>query len=208
MAESTRELWRRQERHAPGDRQRLFAAVADVVDVRTVLYPGSYVDLAPSFVFDDVTYVDVDRRARRFFDDEAGVAAILRDELGDVQRTFRLVHADYTETFETPHDRVDLLVSLYAGFVSEHCAQHLRVGGALLVNSSHGDVAMASIDERFELTGVVSHRDGSYRVSTNDLDRCLVPKRPVEISRDLLHDLGRGIAYTTSPHSYLFTRVR
>ena len=45
-----------------GDRWRLFRAVADFVAPRTVFYPGSYIDIAPSFVFDSVTYLDTDER--------------------------------------------------------------------------------------------------------------------------------------------------
>ena len=98
-------------------------------------------------------------------------------------------------------------MSLYAGFISEHCTRHLRIGGTLLVNPSHGDAAMASIDPRYELAGVVISRDGDYRVDTADLDRFLIPKKPQEITVDALHASNRGIGYTTSPFAYLFTRV-
>ncbi len=74
----TRKLWDEQDRRHPGDRLHLFAAVADTFAVSTVLYPGSYVDIAPMCVFDDVTYVDIDRRAARFFSDSAGVNEIRR----------------------------------------------------------------------------------------------------------------------------------
>lgn len=60
MLPATRKLWSEQDRHE-GDRHRLFAAVADAVSARTVLYPGSFVDIAPSVVWPLVTYVDTDR---------------------------------------------------------------------------------------------------------------------------------------------------
>ena len=63
-------------------RWRLFRAVAEAVDAKTVLYPGCYVDIAPSFVFPSVTYVDSDRRAPRFFGDEAGVREIVGSHTG------------------------------------------------------------------------------------------------------------------------------
>lgn len=206
MPESTVELWERQDR-AVGDRRPLFTAVAEATGAASALYPGSYVDVAPSFSIPDVTYVDVDRRANRFFGDREGVDEIVRAEVGTEARTIAFVHADYTDALPLPEEAFDLLISLYAGFVSEHCTRHLRIGGTLLVNSSHGDAAMASIDDRYELAGVVTSRDGGYRVTDDDLDRYLVPKRPTTITRDLLHDSGRGIAYTTSPFAYLFRRT-
>ena len=52
-------------------------AVAAAVSAQRVLYPGSYVDVAPSFVFPTVTYVDIDDRAQAFFSDVAGVKEII-----------------------------------------------------------------------------------------------------------------------------------
>jgi len=149
-------MWAKQDQHE-GDRLRLFAAVAETVDAETVLYPGCYVDIAPSFVFPAVTYLDSDKR--------------------------------------TP------------GFISEHCTRHLTMGGRLLVNPSHGDAAMASIDQRYVLSGVVKSGSGTYRVDTKDLDTYLIPKKPQAITVDSLHQSNRGVGCTRSPYAYLFTRV-
>lgn len=208
MSPSTAELWATQDRHT-GDRARLFRAVADLAGPRTVLYPGSYVDLAPSFVWRSVTYVDVDRRARRFFDDVAGVREIVAsqpDAPDDPEITF--LHADYTEPLPLPADGFDLLVSLYGGPVSRHCTEHLAVGGLLLVNPSHGDAAFASLDDRYELAAVVQSWSGGYRTSEEDLGSQLVPKRSEPVTVERIEALGRGVAYTRSAFAYLFRRVR
>jgi hypothetical protein len=106
-------------------------------------------------------------------------------------------------------------VSLYSGFISEHCTEHLKIGGTLLVNPSHGDVAMASIDPRYALSGVVTASTGTpgYVVVTSDLDSYMIQKTPrkqptpVPITAEMLHASNRGIAYTKAPFAYLFTRV-
>jgi len=206
MKPKTAELWAKQDQHE-GDRWRLFSAIAESVDATTVLYPGSYVDLAPSFVVDSVTYVDVDERAAKFFADTEGLREIVTDHHGPADPDITFIHADYSSDLGLPGDHFDLLVSLYAGFVSEHCTRHLRIGGTLLVNPSHGDAAMASIDPRYELTGVVDARDGNYRVSTRDLDSYLIPKKTQPVTIETLHETGRGIGYTKSPFAYLFTRI-
>ena len=198
MHPRTRKLWDRQCGWV-GDRRPLFTAVADAVDVSTVLYPGSYVDLGPSFVWPSVTYADSDRRADQFFSDTAGVDELLAEhDVDPDSRSVRFLHSDYREPLDVDDRSVDLLVSLYAGFVSEHCYRYLRPGGFLLVNPSHGDAAMASIDPAYSLTAVVTHRSGRYRVRSDDLDRYLVPKRDVHVTRELLHETGRGVAYTVS----------
>jgi len=200
VLERTRRLLEKQDRLV-GDRRGLFAAVADVLDVKTVLYPGSYVDIAPSLIWPSVTYVDVDRRAQQFFD-EALVARGADSNLRDV----RFIHDDYAHDLDLAEKSFDLLISLYAGFISEHCTRYVRPGGFLLVNPSHGDAAMASLDGRYRLRGVVVSRSGSYSVQTHELETYLVPKRDIEVTGELLHDTGRGIAYTKSPFAYLFER--
>ena len=77
----------------------------------------------------------------------------------------RFIGADYTDPLGLDDGGFDLLISMYAGFISEHCTRYLRVGGTLLVNPSHGDAAMASIDPRYRLTGVVTSRSGGYSVT-------------------------------------------
>lgn len=179
-------LWAKQNRHR-GDRARLFAAVADYTGARTVLYPGSYVDVAPSSAIAPATYVDSDARAARFFEDAAGVAEIVG------KSDIAFIHADYKSPLDLP-DTFDLLVSLYAGPISAHCTRHLRLGGTFLVNSSHGDAALAALDERYELRAAVAARNGSYKVDDDALETYLVPKRArdAEVTAAELEKAQRG----------------
>ena len=207
MHDLTRELWDKQNQH-PGDRFRLFTAVSRAVDVDTALYPGSYVDVAASFTFASVTYVDSDAIAARFFSESTGVDEIITQHVPPAEeRTWEFIGADYTTYLGLSDASFDLLISLYAGFVSEHCTHYLRPGGWLLVNPSHGDAAIAAIDLRYRLVGVVQSRSGNYSVSDRNLDSYLIPKRDVEVTADLIHESGRGIAYTKSPFAYLFQLV-
>jgi hypothetical protein len=54
MGLDRRAMWQRYSKH-PGDREALFAAVAEHTGARTALYPGSFIDIAPSAAFPDVT---------------------------------------------------------------------------------------------------------------------------------------------------------
>ena len=207
MESRTQKLWQKQDIHN-GDRKRLFTAVRAVIDNPRVLYPGSYVDVAASFAFSSVTYVDMDRRAAQFFEDANGVREIVESEGGHPSATVEFIFADYTTKLCLDSDSFDMLVSLYAGFVSEACTEYLRVGGVLLVAPSHGDTAMASIDSRYELSGVVTSRSGNYQVRADNLDTYLIPKNATtDITPDYLHEHRRGIPYTKSPFAYLFTRT-
>ena len=206
MQAATRRLWAEQNRHE-GDRKRLFLAVKTFTNGDKVLYPGSFVDVAPSSIYSSVTYVDTDRRTPGFFADADGIREIISSEGGPTNPKFRFIHGDYRKSLELAEESYDLLVSLYAGFVSEHCTNYLKVGGVLLAAPSHGDVAMASIDRKYQLAGVVTSRSGEYRTRADNLDSYLIPKSPIEITAEMLHERERGIVYTKSPFAYLFRRI-
>ncbi len=206
LQEVTQKLWDKQNQH-PDDRFRLFRAVGKVIVPKTVLYAGSYVDVAPSFIFPNVTYVDMDRRAKRFFEDEVGVKELVQaKDTAAPNVQFSFIHSDYAR-LSLPEQSFDLLISLYAGFISEYCTKFLKLGGHLLVNPSHGDAALASLDARYQLAGVVISQSGDYRVLQANLADYLQPKKAVEVTRELLFSTNRGVAYTRPAFAYLFERV-
>jgi len=136
-----------QYRESIGDRSGLFAALAEVWPMERALYPGSYVDLSPSTAVPSVVYVDTDPRAGRFFADPDLVAGELagRTRPG-AGREVRFIGADYTDPLDLAEGSVDLLISLFAGPVWQHCGRYLRPGGWLLANTSHGDASLAALD--------------------------------------------------------------
>ncbi len=152
-----------------------------------------------------VTYVDTDRRAARFFAD----ADLVASELADRTRPgagieVRFLPADYATDLPVPESGFDLLVSLYAGPVLQHCRRYLRPGGPVLANASHGDAGLAALDPGLELVAAVLHRDGRYRLDTGTLRAYLVPRKPEAAEPERIRRSGRGIAYTTAAFAYGF----
>lgn len=194
-----------QYRGSIGDRSELFTAIAGTWPIERALYPGSYVDLSPSTAISSVTYVDTDARAARYFADPGRVRAELagRARPGAASEV-RFLAADYTRPLEVADGSVDLVISLFAGPVWDHCRRYLRPGGWLLANTSHGDASLAALDLSVRLVGVAHHRDGHFRVSSDRLDSYLVPKRPEATDPDQIRRAGRGIAYTRSAFAYVF----
>jgi SAM-dependent methyltransferase len=192
-------------RESIGDRSGLFAHVAESWPIERVLYPGSYVDLSPSTAFGSVVYVDSDSRAQRFFADSELVTRELAGRTRPGAGTqVRFLGADYTEPLDLPDADVDLIISLYAGPVWEHCRRYLRPGGWLLANTSHGDASLAALDPRLHLIAAVHHRHGQYRLVTHGLDHYLIPKSPHGVDADQIRATARGIAYTQPAFAYLF----
>ncbi len=194
-----------QYRDSIGDRTGLFTALVDSVPVHRALYPGSYVDLSPSMAIASVTYVDTDARAARFFADTGLVGAELagRARPGAGQEV-RFLAADYTHHLDVPDGSMDVLISLFAGQVWQHCRRYLRPGGWLLANTSHGDASLAALDPTLRLIAVANHRGDRYRLTTDELDEYLIPRRPETADAARIRSAGRGIAYTRTAFAYLF----
>jgi hypothetical protein len=189
------------------ERLDLFQLLAERYGIRSAVYPGSYVHVTPAFVYPLTAFIDSDKRAKKFFADPGLADFIASRKLYPEEADFSCYPQSYFEEIPELLGRFDLLISQYAGFVSQHAKRYLRPGGYLLANNSHGDASMASIDEDFHLVAVVQGKDGSYRLTEKGLDSYMVPKKPVEITKALLEERQRGIGYTKAASMYVFQKA-
>ncbi len=185
----------------------LFRLLKTEYGIANAIYPGSYIQVSPSFIFPTVVYIDSDKHAIRYFQSEA-LGEIVENRKEYPQDAEIVFHGrDYGELIDDYHSRFDLLISQYAGFISEVCKPYLRNGGYLLVNNSHGDAGMASIDPDYRLIATVPRRRGKYRLSTASLEAYFIPKRDIKVTRALLLERKRGIGYTRTAPLYLFQKM-
>lgn len=189
------------------DRSSLFRVLAAHNTIVTALYPGSFVHIVPSFFFPTTVYVDTDKQAQRFFADPDLIAFLrIRKEYAQ-EPTVRFHAVSYMDPLPEPDQGVDVLISQFAGFVSQHCRRYLRVGGLLVASDSHGDASMAALDPSYALLGVFTEQDDTYRLETSHLERYFIPRRGSPVTREDLERTQRGIDYTYSASAYLFQRV-
>ena len=195
--------------HTDRDDERLglFQALAARFQIRSALYPGSYVHITPSFVFPRVVYADMMPEAKDFYASQEVNRLVERRKLYSDQADYSFQLGDYRQGLELPKDSVDLLISQYAGFVSQACKGYLKPGGLLVANNSHGDAGMADLDDEFKLVGVYNRRGEKYSISEKDLDKYFIPKQDRGITKDYLEQLGRGLGYTKSAVGYIFKKA-
>lgn len=186
----------------------LFQLLKDEFKIQKVVYPGSFVHISPSFIFPDVTYIDSDKQAKIFFKNNEQVKAFIHTRKQYQQETsITFLGEDYRTIFKEFVDCFDLLVSQYAGFISEACKAYLKIDGILLVNNSHGDAGLAAIDKDFKLIATVHKSREKYHISYADLNAYFSPKGSVKITKNYLHKLGKGVDYTKTAFLYIFRRV-
>ena len=150
------------------ERLGLFTLVAASFASRHALYPGSFTHVTPAFVYPHTCFVDTERRAERFFADPAVRDFVNERKVYSEEPRIRFHRADYVQELPEAEESYDLLISQYAGFVSQHCKRYLKVGGMLLANNSHGDASMAWLDQDFALVAAIKRRGERFSlVETN-----------------------------------------
>ena len=190
----------------------LFESVRSEFGIRTGLYPGCFVHVAPSFVIPRMYYVDSDRNAHKFFTQGIAEKVVAERRVYHEHPRIEFFHQDYNRTTPIEENSVELLVSQYAGPVSEACKEYLAHGGFLIANNSHGDAGLAWCDQEFRLVAVVNRRGDRWSLSTRNLDEYFIPKSsemprdPVWLSSHI-HDLGKGIGYTKPASDYVFEKI-
>lgn len=189
------------------DRFDLLEKLVQDYSIKNALYPGSYIHITPSFLIPKVTYVDLDKKAKAFFKDDRVVPYIEACKHYSENSQVKFYASDYSSEFEPQTEQYDLIISQYAGFISQSCKGHLKQGGILLANNSHGDAGMAQIDTSYELIATVKQRDNKWIISQKNLDQYFLPKKPITLSREYLFQLGRGVGYTKTASAYIFKKV-
>ncbi len=189
------------------ERVDLFRKLVRKYGIRSALYPGSFVHIAPSFVIPRTVHVDSFREAKTFFADSNTLAYIVQRKEYDEEPHIGFYGSDYNDPFGEEPESFDLLISSYAGFVSPPCKRYLRLGGLLVANDSHGDASMAFLDPDFELIAVANRRGEKFTISETELERYFIPKRAVTVTPQLLRETGKGVAYTKRASSYIFRKI-
>ena len=208
MTESALNLYERYFQKRQFERLGLFQIIADRFNIQRALYAGSFLHVTPSFVFPDVVYVDNDKQAKQFFGRPEVLKFIAGRKVYPQEAKISFHFADYRNGFDEPFEAFDLLISQYAGFVGQHCKPYLKTGGFLLANDSHGDAGLAAIDDDYQLKAVFSVRDGKHRISETNLDEYFIPKSQIQITKEYLEGLQKGIGYKKTAGVYLFQKVQ
>lgn len=185
----------------------LFRLIKEKYPIKMVIYPGCFVHISPSFVFPNVTYIDSDRNAKRFFkNDKLDLFINKRKEYSE-DPNISFYGINYINTIDDLRNQFDLLISQYAGFISDTCKEYLKIGGILLVNNSHGDAGLASIDKDYRLIATAHKSKGKYRISEASLEKYFIPKKDIKVTKELLYETQKGVGYSKTAPLYFFQRI-
>jgi len=124
-----------------------------IYNPKSVLYPSCGFDASPTKVFDNVTFVDIEKGNEGCIEElkEAGFYALKQD----------------IKTY-TPKQLHDLVILLNPAIHSEWALQYLRSSGYILSNNYHGNAAwLNNHPKEFNLIGVADCVDGKAIIEKN-----------------------------------------
>ncbi|MFW9818676.1 MAG: hypothetical protein ACFFE5_03620 [Candidatus Thorarchaeota archaeon] len=192
-----------------GDKREIFKLLVEQYGIQSALYPGSYIHIAPSFYIPITVYVDSHKKAKKFFQANEILDFISKNRFYNQTPIIRYHYSDYNLDFGEDFKDFDLLISLYAGFVSQKCKKYLKKNGILLANNSHGDAGMAYLDDDYKFIAAVYRSNRQYRLTDKNLDKYFIPKKPeLKVTKDYLNKINRGIGYTKTSSAYVFKKIK
>ena len=187
-----------------GNRTELYRIVTKRYGVASALYPGSYIDIAPSLVICKVVYVDNFKGAIKFFKSMEMIKRYIAENK-EYEEPCDIVFIGQDYTDELNIEPVDLIISQYAGFVGQATKNYLKMGGILLCNDSHGDATLSKFDDDFELVGVIGKNNGIINSQLDDY--FTLPKsKDVDIAK--VKEKMKGPKYKLAAENYLFRKIR
>jgi len=83
--------------------------------ISQVIYPGSYIQISPSFIFPCVIYIDSDKNAIRFFQGSKVIELVNQRKEYSEDPDIIFHGVDYRNLVEGYHSKFDLLISCMEG---------------------------------------------------------------------------------------------
>ena len=165
---STLDLYKKEYIDKQFERKELFILLKNKHNIRKALYPGSFVHITPSLIFPEVVYVDSDKKAKIFFEDLKPINQYIEQNKSyKEESSLCFIFQDYSVPINLPNKHFDLLISQWAGPVSQSCKRYLKPGGVLLANNSHADAGIAYLDNDYQLISVIKYSNKKFRNITN-----------------------------------------
>ena len=186
-----------------GNRKELYRIVADEYDIKIAIYPGSHIDIAPSMVIPKVIYIDNFKGAVKFFKHLDSIKEYIEENKEySAPAEIKFLGQDYNQPLDI--EKVDLIISQYAGFVGQAAKDSLKIGGILLCNDSHGDASLAKDDEDYKLIAVIEND----KIKKDNLEEYfkLANGKPVDIKQ--VKEKMKGLKYEKMAGNYLFRKLK
>ncbi len=186
-----------------GNRKNIYKIVKDTFDLKSAIYPGSYIDIVPSLILEEVTYIDNFKKANTFFKQKNEIVKYIEENKEYSNPSYiNFIYDDYSKVSNI--EMVDLIISQYAGFVGQETKQFLKIGGILLANDSHGDATLAYLDESYQFIATLDNDI----ITFDNLEKYFFLSRKRMINLSEVNEKQKGPKYINNAQNYIFKKIK
>jgi len=178
------------------EREGLFKLLKDEYNCSTVLYPGSSIHITPSFYFQHVVYVDISETAKEFFQQNQILLSIVNSNKKYRQSAYiQFFHCDYTKKLPLRENNYDLLLSIYAGGITESCTKYIKPGGIIVSNNHQNDAQQALKDPSIKLEAVIRRKGKKYHIENSTGEKALNALQKHSVPLRSMKSSSSGLKY-------------
>lgn len=113
------------------ERLGLFKCIKETFKSETVIYIGSSIHITPSFVFQNVTYLDRSEMSKEFFSHLSDVKNIIKSNKEyQLEPYLCYKHQDYLKYI--PKKQYDLCISIFTSNSTDGVMEYIKPGGLLI----------------------------------------------------------------------------
>ncbi len=186
-----------------GNRKNIYKIVKDTFDLKSAIYPGSYIDIVPSLILEEVIYIDNFKKANTFFKQKNEIVKYIEENKEYSNPSYiNFIYDDYSKVSNI--EMVDLIISQYAGFVGQEIKQFLKIGGILLANDSHGDATLAYLDESYQFIATLDNDI----INFDNLEKYFFLSRKRMINLSEVNEKQKGPKYINNAQNYIFKKIK
>jgi len=190
------------------DRAGLFELIKDKYGCSTVLYPGCSIHITPSFYFQHVVYVDINETAKEFFQDNQNVLSIVNSNKKYKQSAYiQFIHSDYTEKLPVRENNYDLLLSIYAGGITESCKRYVKPGGIIVSNNHRNDAQQAIKDSSIRLEALIRRKGKKYNIENGTGEKMLEALQEHSVPTKNMKNSSSGLKYVDNEYYFVFRKI-
>lgn len=189
------------------NRAELYKLIASKFNIKKALYPGSYIDITPSFFIENTVYIDNFKNTQKLFKDIDSIIDFINTKKEyDNESKAVFIYKDYTSELEL-HNDFDLIISQYGGIISKYTKQFLKPKGIYLCNDSHADATITYFDKDFDFLGIINYKDNKCIFENQNNDKYFKLSRNKNIDFDLINKNMKPPKYKYNADNYVFMKL-
>jgi hypothetical protein len=190
------------------DRAGLFELIKDKYGCGTVLYPGCSIHITPSFYFQHVVYVDINETAKEFFQDNQNILSIVNSNKKYKKSAYiQFIHSDYTEKLPVRENNYDLLLSIYAGGITESCKKYIKPGGIIVSNNHRNDAQQALKEPSVRLEALIRRKGKKYNIENGTGEKMLKALQEHSVPTKNMKNSSSGLKYVDNEYYFVFRKI-